>query len=687
MAEIRYKAFISYSHRDERWARWLHNALESYRVPKSVVGSPGYSGPVPARFRPVFRDRVEFNSAADLGDEVQSAIARSDSLIVICSPAASGSRWVNEEIRYFRSLGRGDRIFCLIVDGEPQTDDSTPPCFPPAILESAEGEVHEPLAADARKWADGKTLAKLKLLAGILGVRLDELRQRDLQRRRRRQAVFSTGVVVAVVLALLTVFSYVSERQQRERSEELAGFVVELGQELESRASLETLGNISERMYGYLETLDQRQLTPETRKQIALVLRQMGEVARLQGKTDTALEALTRSRDIISVLSLQSPGNTDFLFELGNAEFYIGNLHLEQRQLSAAQEFFEAYQRSATELVQLEPDSADWLFELSSAHANIAIVQINSKSAEDALTNLMLAASLAEQAMSQAPENEFFRAEYANILGHSADTHMQFCDLGNAMDARLKRVQLTGEATLAKPGDNNRRRDHAYAQTGLADIQRQLGLNTQAMQNLESAWGTLNDLAEFDPGNLDAQWEALEREALIYDLLAETGDLDRALRRTASLRQPMQDVLSRYKESHFRQESQYAHHLISHSDMLWRSGDAIGAGELLEEAISTLVGVLAEARTDEVHQHRLLMARFLWWQQRGEDLVRVNPRVRAVFDHVMTSTASCLDIVIAAKTAILSGDRPTAGKLVSKLRLRGYYEPAFVRFCTLYDLC
>jgi tetratricopeptide (TPR) repeat protein len=687
MAGTRYKAFISYSHRDERWARWLHNALESYRVPKSVVGSPGYSGPVPARFRPVFRDRVEFHSAADLGDEVQSAIARSDSLIVICSPAASGSRWVNEEIRYFRSLGRGDRIFCMVVDGDPQADDSAPPCFPPALLETDEGEVHEPLAADARKWADGKTLAKLKLLAGILGVRLDELRQRDLQRRRRRQAFFSTGVVAALGLALMTFFSAVSERQQRERSEELAGFVVELGQELESRASLETLGNISERMYGYLETLDQRQLTPETRKQIALVLRQMGEVARLQGKSDTALEALTRSRDIISKLSSQSPGNTDFLFELGNAEFYIGNLHLEQRQLSMAQEYFEAYQRSAAELVRLEPDNADWLIELSSAHTNIAIVQKNGNSAEDALANVTLAVSLAEKAMSLAPENEFYRTQYATMLAWSADTHMQFCDLGDAMNSRLKTVQLTNEAVHAKPGDNNRRRDHAYALTGLANIQRQLGLNTQAMQNLESAWGTLNDLAEFDPGNLDAQWEALEREALIYDLLGETGDLDRALRRITTLREPMQDVLGRYQQDHFFQESQYAHYLISHSDMLWRSSDAIEARDLLEEVISTLVGILAEVRTDEVSQQRLSMTRFLWWQQNGEDLMEVNPAVRAVFDPEMTSTASCLDIVIAAKTAILRGDRATAGNLVSELRLRGYYEPAFVRFCTSYDLC
>ena len=30
MLDYRYRAFISYSHRDSGWADWLHRALESY---------------------------------------------------------------------------------------------------------------------------------------------------------------------------------------------------------------------------------------------------------------------------------------------------------------------------------------------------------------------------------------------------------------------------------------------------------------------------------------------------------------------------------------------------------------------------------------------------------------------------------------------------------------------------------
>ena len=63
---FKYRAFISYSHRDERWAAWLHKSLERYRVPRRLVGRATPMGAVPARIAPVFRDREELPTATDL---------------------------------------------------------------------------------------------------------------------------------------------------------------------------------------------------------------------------------------------------------------------------------------------------------------------------------------------------------------------------------------------------------------------------------------------------------------------------------------------------------------------------------------------------------------------------------------------------------------------------------------------
>ena len=119
---------MSYCHADESLAVWLHKSLESYRVPKRLVGSAGLHGPVPAKLSPIFRDRDELSSAGDLSSKIKDALSDSETLLLVCSPSAARSRWINEEIRYFRSLG-GRRIYCVIVDGDPQSSDPQIACF------------------------------------------------------------------------------------------------------------------------------------------------------------------------------------------------------------------------------------------------------------------------------------------------------------------------------------------------------------------------------------------------------------------------------------------------------------------------------------------------------------------------------------------------------------------------------
>ena len=116
----KYWAFISYSHADSKWGKWLHKRLETFPVPRALVGKKterGYN--VPKRLMPIFRDREELPGSSTLKDNIQEALEQSRYLVVICSPRSAASIWVNEEVLTFKAMGRSDRVLCLIVDGEP----------------------------------------------------------------------------------------------------------------------------------------------------------------------------------------------------------------------------------------------------------------------------------------------------------------------------------------------------------------------------------------------------------------------------------------------------------------------------------------------------------------------------------------------------------------------------------------
>lgn len=228
----KYWAFISHSHQDdcrswfffrERWGQALHRRLETYRIPKKMVGRETPVGTVPARIFPVFLDTEELPTSPDLSDSIQSALRESKTLIVICSPSAERSRWVGEEIKAFKSMGdrRQQRVLCLIVDGEPNASDKPgselQECFPEALRYHVDqnGNVLlsvrvEPIAADVRPGGSSLHDATLKIVAGVLGLPFAELKRRDATRW-----WWQVARAVLVVTFVLGIAVWIAESARR----------------------------------------------------------------------------------------------------------------------------------------------------------------------------------------------------------------------------------------------------------------------------------------------------------------------------------------------------------------------------------------------------------------------------------------------------------------------------------------
>ncbi len=275
---MKYWAFLSYSHRDAEWGDWLHKALETYRVPRRLPGKQSRDGTVPERVFPIFRDREELPVSANLGTNINQALEESRYLIVICSPHSAQSRWVNEEIKTFRKLGRADRILALIVAGEPNASDGKPgfsateECFPEALRfrQMVNGEITaewtELIAADAREGKDEKTNAKLKLLAGLLGVNYDDLRQREQERRfRQTHRIVLAALVLVGAFAALSIGLFFKEQEARglqteaERARDEASAQQVAAEAARDEARTRLSDNYFERGLGLLENGDRRQ--------------------------------------------------------------------------------------------------------------------------------------------------------------------------------------------------------------------------------------------------------------------------------------------------------------------------------------------------------------------------------------------------------------------------------------------
>jgi eukaryotic-like serine/threonine-protein kinase len=99
---FKYRAFLSYSHRDTGWAKWLHAAIEGYRVDRDLAGRRTPMGPVPKTLAPIFRDREDFSAGHSLTTQTAAALDASMFMVVLCSPNAAKSQYVNEEVRRSR---------------------------------------------------------------------------------------------------------------------------------------------------------------------------------------------------------------------------------------------------------------------------------------------------------------------------------------------------------------------------------------------------------------------------------------------------------------------------------------------------------------------------------------------------------------------------------------------------------
>jgi eukaryotic-like serine/threonine-protein kinase len=551
---FKYWAFLSYSHRDRKWGGWLHRELETYRVPKRIVGQPTRDGERPKRLFPIFRDREELPASADLGSKINEALTQSRYLVVVCSRNSAKSVWVSEEIKFFKKLGREDRVFALIVDGEPNASERKPSltpedeCFPEALRHRVdpEGQVlplrAEPLAGDAREDKDGKTNAKLKLLAGLLDINFDALRQRE-QERRRRSLFQLTGLAIIIALGMSLIALYALDQERRAESarksaEEILNYLLyQLRDKLRPIGRLDIIEDVQSKVETYYKNLGFSQQDPVALNNWATLLQAEGDRLLLQGNLNAAKAKYEDDLKIEQRLVNQFPKDRNLLGNLSVAVSRTADVLQAHGDLKDAKEQYSTKLTIIQKLLEDEPGEIRLRRELAVTYENLGHVLQAEAHFGDAKAQFIEALEINRKLADQDPADSQKQRDVAVCYDNLADILEAQGDLDGSKTQYGSAVEVTEKLLKQNPGDTQLQRDLAVSYGKLGGILARQRDFVGAKIKYTGALDITQKLADQDPGN--SQWR---RDLMISfgglgDLFLSQGDLVAAKEQyTTSLR-------------------------------------------------------------------------------------------------------------------------------------------------------
>ena len=295
--EKKYFAFISYSHKDKDAAKKLQNFIQGYKIPAKLEDRPD----LPKRIGRVFRDEDEL-AGDELTPQIEEALRNSRYLIVVCSPNSAKSKYVNEEIEYFKSLGGETKILPYIIAGKATTDEDPDCCYAPALKENQ--KKYQIVGGDAQE--NGAEAASVKLIAGMLKLEFNMLYDRFRKAEKRKRKIVITAITAfALLMAGVTawiLFLYedlknekakvVSEKKAKDKAYEELDLTYK-----DLFATKDTLAIKNLALQSTNRELNLKNLSLQESKSVILAENAMNKIEKGDyfGARRTALEAITLS--------------------------------------------------------------------------------------------------------------------------------------------------------------------------------------------------------------------------------------------------------------------------------------------------------------------------------------------------------------------------------------------------------
>jgi tetratricopeptide (TPR) repeat protein len=462
-AAIRYRAFMSYSHHNAAWAKWLHKSLEGYRIDKDLVGRETPAGPVPKTLRPIFRDREDFSGGHTLTAATVAALDASAALLVLCSTVSASRPAVNEEVRLFRSRHPDRPVIPVIIDGSP------PENFPTALRYelAADGTITDHpvtvLGPDLRDSGDGKSLGLAKVIAGLIGIGTDEVFRRAERARKRRNRFWGALAGVFLVLAIAASASAVYAWQQLKTNEAFLNATLERATEIVDEAVRQaekynvprtaTLA-LLDKAEGLFDDMAQYgRPTPELRYRKAWMLIQFARNYEILGDAGKQLARANEAQRLLGGLAAQKPDDVAYQASLAVSFDGVGDVLWAQGNLTEALQSFRDGLTIRERLAKADPNNAGRQHDLSVSYDRVGDVLRAQGNLTEALKSFRDGGTIRERLAKADPTNAGWQRDLSISYDRVGDVLRAQGNLTEAL--KSFRESLAIRERLAKADPNN----------------------------------------------------------------------------------------------------------------------------------------------------------------------------------------------------------------------------------------
>lgn len=662
MSQHKYKAFISYSHTDSKISKWLHKRLETYRIPRRLVGSITSNGVIPTRLFPIFRDRDDLAATTHMTDAILEAVRESEFMIVVCTPSSAQSKLVNREIQEFKRLNGNSNILCLIADGTPFSDDPDKECFSDVLQKHIspdgvpKGYSPEGLAADIRPGSDGKQAAVSKLVAGILGVELNVLVRREMQQQKRKLigALVGTFLILIAISGLL-LRTVEAQRLAEKRTEDSANLLFYLHETvfeaLDADGNTEAQEALVRAVFEHYDKLDLKNADVRFLSNWSAGGLRLGQSLERQGRNDEAAKIFEQMREFGIRFSADHPSQPAARYRKQNAEFFYGYLKQRTGQYDEAEKSFRTRLAIVTHAdtdPRLTEDSSyarnGWLPTTSISQsllgALLAGPQDQLTEAENLLLNslknrLQLIDKFNQDTKTPKGSNKSQKISLASIYLYLGDLYRRLGQTDQARSYYKNRIDLLADLLNGDPNDLNVTRRKSVAELKYAQTLMNSGQPEAALDLTKEQVSTFRMLTERNPSSVLWFSGLVEAQNQLTDFCLLTGSCEDLGQQVVTARTLSRELAARdgdrphYRLTHYRARMLHAEHLLRVSNI----SDAAAELRALMDAFDAEENSFIRTNgAMEVAARTFLLATLAARQQNKQDLARQH--AQAVIDIV-----------------------------------------------------